>query len=234
MASVLAVVAVGGVLRPLLLALLAVLLPATVARVTAAVSRTSFLLALPLAVSVAVVNILFAPAGTSVAAVGPIRVTEEGLRLATEVVPRVFAMAGAVTLFYLTTRPSELVASLGAHGVPARLTFVIHNAVAMIPRLVERAAEVTAAQRARGLDSQGSLLRRARGVTAVAGPTVWGAIAEAEVRTLALETRAFTRPGPRMQLWVPRDSGTQRIARWSMAAVLLIVIGLRAVGALPC
>ena len=48
----------------------------------------------------------------------------------------------AVTLFYLTTRPAELVASLQAHGTPARLTFVIHNAVAMIPRLAERAAEV--------------------------------------------------------------------------------------------
>ena len=71
---------------------------------------------------------------------GPLRVTGEGVGVAVEVVVRVLVMAGAVTLFYLTTRPAELVASLQAHGVPARLTFVIHNAVAMIPRLAERAA----------------------------------------------------------------------------------------------
>ena len=126
-------------------------------------------------------------------------------------------MAGAVTLFYLTTRPAELVASLQAHGLPARLTFVIHNAVAMIPRLAERAGEVTEAQRARGLDSEGSLLGRAAG-----HGRAWpdrrsrGAIAEAETRTLALEMRGFTRPGRHTLLWVPADSGLQRAARWAM------------------
>ena len=150
--------------------------------------RTSVLLALPLAASAAIVNVLFTPGGgTVVAEIGPLTVTAEGIAVAIEVVVRVLVMSGAVTLYYLTTRPAELVASLQAHGTPARLTFVIHNAVAIIPRLAERAAEVTAAQRARGLDSEGSLLRRLRGVTAVAGPTVSGAIAEAEARTLALE-----------------------------------------------
>ena len=64
------------------------------------------------------------------------------------------------------TRPSELVASLQHHGVPSKATFVIHNGVAMIPRLAERTREVTAAQRARGLDTEGSLLRRGRGLMA--------------------------------------------------------------------
>lgn len=233
--SVIAVVVAGGLVCSLLVAVVAVALPAALARVLAHLTRAAFLLALPLAVSVAIVNVFFTPGGANVIAeVGPLRVTAEGIRLAAEVVVRVFAMAGAVTLFYLTTRPAELMASLQAHGVPARLAFVIHNAVAMIPRLAERASEVTAAQRARGLDSEGSLLRRARGVTAVAGPTVWGAIAEAEVRTLALETRAFTRPGPRTQLWVPQDSGRQRLARWGVVAILLLLLVLRTFGALPC
>ena len=135
-----------------------------------------------------------------------------------------------MTLYYLTTRPAELVASLQAHGTPARLTFVIHNAVAMIPRLAERAAEVTAAQRARGLDSEGSLLRRLRGVTAVAGPTVSGAIAEAEARTLALEIRGFTRPGRHTLLWAPLDSDGQRLARWGMVAGTVLLVVLRLAG----
>ena len=234
MATLFAVVVLGGLMCPALVALAAVVMPAAVARVLPAVLRLSFLLSLPLAISVAVVNVFFTPGGTSVVELGPIRITEEGIALAAEVVVRVFAMAGAVTLFYLTTRPGELVASLQQHGVPARLTFVIHNSVAMIPRLAERAAEVTAAQRARGLDSEGSPLRRTRGVIAVAAPTVLGAIAETEVRTLALETRGFTRPGPHTQLWAPHDSGWQRLARWGLAAALVLLIVLRALGALPC
>jgi len=233
-ATLVAVVALGGVVGPAFLGLVAVVLPATAARVLPGVLRTSLLLAMPLALSAALVNILFTPGGSQVATeLGPLRVTGEGIRVAAEVVVRVLVMAGSVTLFYLTTRPSELVASLQAHGLSARLTFIIHNAVAMIPRLAERAGEVTEAQRARGLDSEGSLLGRVRGLVVVAGPTVRGAIAEAETRTLALEIRGFTRPGRHTLLWVPADSGRQRAARWGMTVAVTSLVLLRLVGWTP-
>jgi energy-coupling factor transport system permease protein len=146
------------------------------------------------------------------------------------VLARVLLMAGAVTLFYRTTTPDELVASLQAHGLPPMATFVIHNAVAMVPRLAERAEEVTAAQRARGLDSEGSLRHRLRGVVAVAGPTVGGAISEAEARTLALESRGFTRPGRHTLLRVPADSVVQRAARWTMLAGVVALAMARLAG----
>lgn len=227
--TVLAVVVLGGVGGPVLLGVVAVLLPAAIARVLPALLRTSLLLALPLALSAALVNVLFTPGGEDVLAeFGPVRLTGEGARVAGEVVMRVFVMAGAVTLFYLTTRPAELVASLQAHGASARLAFVVHNAVAMVPRLAERAREVTEAQRARGLDSEGGLFRRLRGVTAVVGPTVLGAVSEAEARTLALEMRGFTRPGRHTLLWSPRDGRLQRTARWAMVVGLLLIVALRA------
>ena len=147
--------------------------------------------------------------------------------VAAEVAVRVLVMAGAVALYYLTTRPAELVASLQAHGAPARLTFVVLNAVAMIPRLLERAGEVAEAQRARGLDSEGSLRRRLRGLTAVSGPTVLGAIDEAEVRAMALEMRGFSRPGHHTLLWAPRDDPGQRLARWVLLVAVAVLVGLR-------
>jgi energy-coupling factor transport system permease protein len=233
-AATVGVIVLGGLICPMLLALAAVVVPAIVTRASMAVLRLSFALALPLAVSAALVNVVFPPSGTVITALGPARITEEGLWVAAEVVIRVFVMAGAVTLFYLTTRPGELVESLLAHGAPPRLAFVIQGGVAMVPRLADRAAEVAAAQRARGLDSEGALHRRVRGMLAVAGPTVLGAVAEAEARTLALETRAFTRPGSRAQLWVPADSALQRIGRWSIVVALGVAVVLRASGALPC
>lgn len=228
------VVTLGGICLTALLGLLAVVVPAAVARVLPAVLRRSLLLALPLAASVAIVNILFTPGGAhALAELGPLRVTGEGVRVAAEVVVRVVVMAAAVTLFYITTAPGELVASLQAHGASARLTFVIHNAVAMIPRLAERASEVAAAQRARGLDSEGGLRPRLRGILAVAGPTVGAAIVEAETRTLTLEIRGFTRPGRHTLLWAPSDSGLQRAARWTMVAALASLVVLRLSGWRP-
>jgi energy-coupling factor transport system permease protein len=233
--TVIATVLLGGIVCPLLLAVAAVLVPALIARGLREVLRLSLVLALPLAISVALVNVLFGIGDTALAEIGPLTVTEEGVALAAEVVIRVFTMAGAVVLFYVTTRPAELVASLQHHGVPAKLAFVIHNGVAMIPLLVERASEVTDAQRARGLDTEGDPWRRARGVVAVAAPTVLGAVAEVEARTLALETRAFTRPGRHTVLRVPHDSRAQRAARWGVAAALVLSALARISGvALPC
>jgi energy-coupling factor transport system permease protein len=229
-----AAIVLGGIVAPLLLGLVAVVVPAFAASVLTRVVRVTLLVALPLAVSAAIVNGVFTPAGTStVAELGPLRVTQEGLWTAAQVVVRILVMAGAVTLFYLTTRPAELMASLQAHGSPARAAFVIHSAVAMVPRLAARAEEVATAQRARGLDDTTSVLRRLRGVLAVAGPTVGGAIAEAETRTLALESRAFTRPGPHTLLWSPRDSASQRLARWAMVIAVLALSVLRLAGWAP-
>ena len=232
--TLVAAVLLTGVVCLLLLTLVAVLLPAALARQLRRVLVTGLLLALPLALSVIIVNVLFSIEGTVVASLGPLEITEEGIALAAEVVARVLTMAGAAVLFYVTTRPSELVASLQHHGVSARLTFVIHNGVAMIPRLAERAHEVTAAQRARGLDTEGNWLRRGRGVVAVAAPTVLSAVRETEMRTLALETRGFTRPGRPTVLRVPHDSSTQRVARWGVALTLVLLTLARATGALPC
>jgi energy-coupling factor transport system permease protein len=222
-ATMIAALVMGGLVCPLVLATVAVLLPALVARELPAVLRLSLLLSLPLGLSVVLVNLLFAP-GT----------LADGARLATEVVLRVLTMAGATVLFYRTTAPADLIGSLQHHGLPARATFVIHNAVAMIPRLAARAREVTAAQRARGFDSEGSWVRRGRGILAIAGPTVLGALGEVEARTLALETRGFSRPGRATVLRVPHDSATQRGARWAMVIGVALLAVARIAGLLPC
>ena len=219
--TTIAAILLDGLVGLVLLALVAVLLPARAAGSVRSLLRMTLLLALPVAMSAAVLNILFL--GT------------DGINLVATVVARVMVMAGAVSLFYLVTRPAELVASLQAHGAPARVTFVIHNAIAMIPRLAERAFEVSAAQRARGLDTEGSAWRRARGVVALATPTVLGSVAEAEMRTLALETRGFGRPGRRTLLWVPQDSTMQRLVRWTVTASVGLLAAARVTGAeLPC
>lgn len=226
----------GGVACLAVLAVVAIVLPARIARVLGPVLRLALVLALPLAVSVAVVNVLFTPGGSSVVAtIGPLRVTGEGIAVAAVVVVRVLILASAVSLFYMTTRPAALMASLQHHGLPPRLAFVVHGGVAMVPHLAERAREVVAAQRARGLDTEGSLPRRARGILALATPTVLGAFVEVETRTLALESRAFSRPGPHTVLRVPHDSTAQRLVRWMIVAGLGLLAVVRLAGmSLPC
>jgi energy-coupling factor transport system permease protein len=224
-------VLVGGLLGPALLAAFAVLLPALIAGILGRLLRTALLLTLPIAVSVLLVNLLFYPAGREILfQVGPIRATAEGLGFALETLARIGAISGAITLFYLTTPPSELVLDLERRGVSPRVAFVALASVQTVPALVERAATITAAQRARGLDTEGPLWRRLRGVLPLAGPVLLGSITEVEERTMALEARGFTRPGRRTLLWWPLDSERQRLARWLLVLAIPALVVARMLG----
>lgn len=222
---------IGGILGPLLLVAIAVGAPAVVTGVLRPLVRTVVLLALPIAISVVVINVLFFPAGQQVLfRIGPITATVEGLVFALEVVARIVAISGAITLFYLTTTPGELTIDLERRGVPPRLAFVASASVQTVPAMVDRAVAITAAQRARGLDTEGSFAARFRGIVPIVGPVILGAIGEVEKRTMALEARGFSRPGRRTLLWHPADSALQRAARWLMVLAIPAFVVARAAG----
>lgn len=208
-------------------------MPALGAGVFRQLLRTSLLLSLPLALSALIVNVFFYPGGsTPFLRIGPIVGTVEGLRFALEILARILAISGAITLFYLTTRPSDLVVDLERRGVSARLAFVANASVQTVPAMVERAAAIAMAQRARGLDTEGSLWRRIRGLVPIVAPVILGSIGEVEERTLALEARGFTRPGRRTLLWTPLDSRWQRAARWGLVLAIPVLVVARSTGLL--
>jgi energy-coupling factor transport system permease protein len=216
---------------PALLIAIGVIAPATLAGVLRPLVRTALILSLPIAISVVVVNLLFFPGGQDVLfRVGPVTATREGLMLALEVLLRIAAISGAITLFYLTTPPGDLTIDLERRGVSPRIAFVANASVQTVPAMLERAAAITAAQRARGLDTEGGVAARLRGIIPIVGPVILGSIGEVEQRTMALEARAFSRPGRRTLLWSPPDSGGQRVARWAMVLAIPVAAAARAGG----
>jgi energy-coupling factor transport system permease protein len=229
--TAIAAVVLGGLLGPILLVSLAVVGPAMVAGVLGRLARTALLLALPIATSAFLVNLFFFPGGEEVLLrIGPITATVEGLGFAMEILVRILAISGAVTLFYLTTRPADLVVDLERRGVSPRVGFVTNASVQTVPAMVDRATQITAAQRARGLDTEGSIWRRVRGIVPIVGPVILGSIAEVEERTMALEARGFTRPGRRTLLWSPPDSGIESALRWALLLALVALVVLRVTG----
>ncbi|MDQ3881099.1 MAG: energy-coupling factor transporter transmembrane protein EcfT [Chloroflexota bacterium] len=226
-------VIVGGIAGPLALVVVAVVVPALVARALGRTARTTLMLSLPLAISVVLVNVLFFPGGAHVLLeLGPLRATAEGVSFALEVLVRLLAIAGSVTLFYLTTSPGALVVDLERRGASPRVGFVALASIETVPATVERARSITAAQRARGLDSEGSVWRRARGLLPIIAPVILGSLTEVDERTLALEARAFGRPGRRTLLWTPADSSVEAAVRWGLVATVPLLVALRVAGAM--
>jgi energy-coupling factor transport system permease protein len=98
--------------------------------------------------------------------------------------------------------------------------------------MAARAGTIAAAQRSRGLDTEGSILARARGFLPLIVPVVLSSLTEVEERSLALEVRAFGRPGKRDLLWAPGDRSWERVLRWGLALLLLALVVGKVVGVL--
>jgi energy-coupling factor transport system permease protein len=224
--------AAGGYSVPLGLVALVVGPSAIAARVTARLVRIAVAVSAPITVSVALVSVFTRAGHTVLFSVGPFDATGEGLDFAGQVLARMFAAAMALGLFSLTTDPRTLIADIERRGLPPRLAFAAAATLQTIPMLVERARVIRDAQRARGLDTEGSLGARVAGVLPLAGPLVLSALTDVEERSLALEVRGFGRPGRRRLLWTVPDSARQRALRWACLLALAAFLVGRATGLL--
>jgi len=198
--------------------------------------RRYVLLSLPILVSVLLVNTFFDPGATDeLVRLGPFAATGAGLVAGLQGALRIVAFALSVAVFSLTTPTDDLLSDLERRGLGRRAVFVIGTAIQTVPRMIERAGDIVEAQRARGLDTEGSPWRRARGVVPLAGPMVLGALGDVEERTMALEARAFSAPVRRTTLRELPDTIRQRIARWvvGLGAIALVVTAVAGLFALP-
>lgn len=208
-------------------------MPAITAGVGAAVARRVALVTTPVVVAVVLVAALTRPGSHVLFLLGPFDVTAEGLDFAARITLRLIVMAGALVLFGLTTPVRSVVADLERRGVSPGLTYAVASTLETVPQMLERGRTIRDAQRARGLDTEGSIGARLRGVLPLAAPAVLGAIHDVESQTLALETRGFGRPGPRHLLWAPPDSPRQRIVRWALVVVVGLLVTGTAAGVIP-
>jgi energy-coupling factor transport system permease protein len=183
------------------------------------------LLSLPLLISILLVNTFLYPGATDpIVDLGPLRPTWTGLVAALQATLRVLAFGFSVVVLVLATEADHLIADLERRGLGRRAAFVIGSTLRAIPRTAERAVEITEAQRARGLDTEGRIWRRARGIVPLAGPLVFGALTDVEEQTMALEARAFTAPGRRTILRAFPDSPVQGLVRWTVVIASLVLL----------
>jgi energy-coupling factor transport system permease protein len=223
----------GGYLVPLVLLAVVLVPSASAAGALPRTLRLAGLLSLPISISVALVSV-FTRAGEHVLLqVGPFDATIEGVDFAAQVILRLFVVAMALTIFGLTTEPRAFVVDLERRGLPPRVAFAAAATLEAIPSTIERALAIQAAQRARGLDTEGSIAARIGGVMPLVGPVILSSLTEVEERSLALEVRAFGRPGARRLLWTLPDTGRQRVVRWSAVIVLVVVLAARLARLLP-
>ncbi|CUS04846.2 Cobalt transport protein [Candidatus Promineifilum breve] len=189
--------------------------------------KAVFKTALPIVISLFLVQGLFWPNGTPIFTLGPLSLKQEGVAFATRSAGRFIMIVGSFLLLTFTTRPDGLMLALTQRGVPNSIAYVILATMQIVPRFQAKANTILDAQRSRGLETEGNLLVRLRALLPLIQPLLLGSIVDIEERAIALEVRAFGRGGPKTSLLVLHDTGGQRLLRWLLILAALAVIGWR-------
>jgi energy-coupling factor transport system permease protein len=156
-----------------------------------------------------------------------LHVTPESLAYAFANATRIFAMVSSFTVFLLTTHPSELMSDLTRRGLPSQFAYVIISTIQIIPQMQSKAQTIIAAQRSRGLDTQGSFFKRIGALVPLVGPLVFGSLVEVEERAIAIEARGFTSTRVKTSLREIPDTGFDNVFRWVLILLVLAVIALK-------
>jgi len=189
--------------------------------------RAIWPIALPFAISLFLIRGFIWPGGTPILTLGPVSLKAEGIEFALAAVGRIVAMVSAFLLLSLTTPPDALMLALTERGFPPMIAYIVLTTIQIVPRFQARAATILDAQRSRGLETEGSLPRRLRALLPLVVPLILSSIVDIEERAIALEARAFSRVGVKTSLLTLNDTSIQRVARWLILAVPLILIALR-------
>lgn len=200
-----------------------VLVLAAVGQVGQSLLRPILVALLPFTVSIFLIQgILFPPANATPLPLGPLTLTVEGLQLAFVTSTRLLLFSAAIILLLRVTHPADLVFALTERGLPRSIGYILLVTLQIVPDMSARATAILEAQRSRGLETQRGFLK-VRGIVPLVGPLVVGALADVEERAMALESRAYTAPGPKTSLRQLHDTPAQRAAR---ALLLLTIVGL--------
>ncbi len=144
-------------------------------------------------------NMLVTP-GDVAYAIGPLTITEEGLRQGITMVFRLLLLILTTSILTLTTSPIDLTDGLESImrpgqrvGVPAHeLAMMMTIALRFIPTLMEEADRIMKAQMARGADfSGGNLIKRAKSLIPLLVPLFVGAFRRADDLAMAMEARCY-------------------------------------------
>lgn len=128
-------------------------------------------------------NILFS--------IGLLHFYREGLLYALHIGCNVLNMLLSFAILVLSAKPSELVEELEKRGFSRRMGYIITSVFQIVPQMTGTMNTITDAQRSRGLETEGSLLTRAKAFLPLISPVVMSSLINTRERAVALEVRGF-------------------------------------------
>ena len=107
---------------------------------------------------------------------------------------RIVAISSIIIWFFQVTSVKDIVSALEKARIPKKVTFVISATIQLVPQMSKLSRTISDAQRARGIETEGSVLVRMKAFIPMMGPLVLTSIQQTDERVLTLEARGFSAP----------------------------------------
>nr|MBD3312155.1 hypothetical protein [archaeon] len=143
---------------------------------------------------------------------------------------KISALISVFYLFILTTYPGRMVTSLRTIGFPHKLGFLVNATLQIVPLMLREAETIIDAQRARGLETKGSITKRLGAYVPLLGPIVLGSVMKVYERTIALEVRGFSSTADKTSLYVENITLTDKLLIALSVVLLIIYVVFRVIG----
>ena len=182
-----------------------------------------------------ILNLFFQTGGTVLVQVWFLRLTSEGLRIASFMALRLILLVISSQLLTLTTSPISLTDGLESlmrplnaiHFPSHEIAMMMSIALRFIPTLMDEADKIMKAQKARGANFEtGSILQRAKAMVPLLVPLFVGAFRRAEELALAMDARCYRGGAGRTRMNQLKYKSIDLIAGLVIVALFAAVIVL--------
>ncbi|MFF2447415.1 energy-coupling factor transporter transmembrane component T [Neobacillus sp. NPDC058068] len=182
---------------------------------------------LPIALMIFLLQIFFYPGATILWSWGIFSITQEGIMFSLTLISRLLTIGAAFLLFFQITSIKDFIYSLEKRGLPPKAAYVIFSTFQIIPEIKNISSTIMDAQRARGVETEGNILVRAKAFFPTLAPLFLTSISSTEERAMALEARAFTVKGSKTRLYQLEKTAMDLFVRIVLLLLLLMIIGWR-------
>lgn len=151
-----------------------------------------------------------------------IKYSQNGLQNSLLLTSKIVGISSTIIYFFQVTSVKDINYGLEKAGVNKKITYVVVATIQLIPQMVMLSHTITDAQKARGIETEGSLLVRLKSFLPMIGPLVLTSIQQTEEKVLTLESRGFSSAKTKTSIYL--------IQRKTIDYLLLVLVGVTLIG----
>lgn len=151
----------------------------------------------------------------------------EGLAYALRYFSRIAPLMVTLFLLFRTMNMTDLGVAMYEGGLKYRSSFIFISTFQILPVLSKDMQQIMDAQKARGLDTDGSLIKRMKAFLPIMVPVVSNAIMEVQNQAIAMETKGFNSSASKTVYRDLEYTKTDKFLKWASISIAIISISYR-------